>query len=84
MPTPYYRPRLKNTKNIDWKKLLGLISIIEDTTRTNLITQATASYLEGRLDEAICTPDNPTPSVFNKVELKKKLEKIRIYLGLPI
>lgn len=61
--------------------MIGLVSILENTTRTNLVTIATASYLENRLDEAICTRDNPTPSIFNKAELKNELKKIRSYLG---
>jgi hypothetical protein len=76
MPSRYYRPRIKNNGAINWHRLLGLIAILRETSKTSIITEAIASYCESRLDETL----HAKPSIFSKDEIERELKKIRTFL----
>jgi len=75
----YYRPRIKNDKNIDFMKLIGYVSVEQETTKQKLVTIAITSFLEGALDDLVCAPQNPHPT-FMLEDLKEELKNLREFM----
>lgn len=68
-----YRPIVK--KGINWKCLLSLVSIIEDSTKIDVTSKAIATYCEAVLENAL-----QTGSPISHNTLKNELEKVRAFL----